>query len=155
MKKWNFIAKNSPLEIISKLEKTIGLTNGFVLKITPVENDSIQFSMRKRIKYGEQILHRNIVIVLGRVYKTDEENKSNVTNTFSQHFLMTFTLAVTLGVGLIAAISGIIVSDSMYLPGGTIIAVLFLLLVIALKKFEKDIQEYKTLISQILEIEIG
>ena len=40
----------------------------------------------------------------------------------------------------------------MYIPGGILLAIGIVLSIAVQKKFEKDIQEYKTLISDILEL---
>jgi len=57
-----------------------------------------------------------------------------------------------LGLGfLIVIISGISRSAYMYIPAGILLTVGIVLSIAVQKKFEKDIQEYKTLISEILE----
>ena len=79
---------------------------------------------------------------------------SNIEISFTQYFLMEFLIFthMFLGLGfLIAIISGISSNAYMYIPGGILLAVGIVSWIAVQKKFEKDIQEYKTLISEILE----
>ncbi len=154
MKKWNFKVKSNVQEIIKKLDATLGSVDGFVFNINNDKNDSVIFNMRKRVHYLSQILHVNRITVNGKILKTDTKNETNVEISFTQHFLVTLIIFthMLLGLGLlIAIISGIISSASIYISGGLLLAVGIVLWIAVQKKFEKDIQKYKTLISEILE----
>ena len=152
MKKWNFKVKSNPQEVINKLNSTLGFNDGFVFNIDQGKNDSVIFNMRKRVHYPDQILHRNRIIVNGKVLKTDIENEATVEISFTQHLVMILTVYISFGLGLFAIISGIISSDYMYLPGGILLAIGVVLWITFQKKFEKDIQKYKIFISEILEL---
>ncbi len=154
MKKWNFKVKSNVQEIIKKLDATLGSVDGFVFNINNDKNDSVIFNMRKRVHYLSQILHVNRITVNGKILKTDTKNETNVEISFTQHFLVTLIIFthMLLGFGLlITIISGIISSASIYISGGLLLAVGIVLWIAVQKKFEKDIQKYKTLISEILE----
>jgi hypothetical protein len=152
MKKWNFKVKSNPQEIINKLDISLGSVAGFVFNTGHDKNDSVIFNMRKRVHYPDQILHRNRIIVNGKILKTDAENETDVEIYFKQHYLMTLIIYINIffGLGLIATIPGISSNASMYIPGGILVAVGIVLWIALQKKFEKDIQKYKTLISEIL-----
>lgn len=152
MKKWNFKVKSNPQEVINKLNSTLGSNDGFVFNIDQGKNDSAIFNMRKRVHYPDQILHRNRIIVNGKVLITDIENETIVEISFTQHLVMILTVYISFGLGLFAIISGIISSVSMYIPGGILLAVGIVLWITFQNKFEKDIQKYKIFISEILEL---
>lgn len=151
MEKWNFKVKSKPQEIINKLNSALESFDGFVFNIDHAKNDSVLFNLRKRVIYPDQILHRNRIIVNGKILKTDIENETDVEISFTQHFLMTWTIFIFFVLCLVAIISIIYSPASMYIPGGILLAVGILLWIALHKKFEKDIQNYKTLISEILE----
>jgi hypothetical protein len=154
MKRWNFKVKSNVQEIIKKLDSTFGSDDGFVFNIDNGKNDSETFKVRKRGLYAFQIMFVNKIIVNGNILKTDTENETNIEISFTQYFLWKFIIFthMFLGLGfLIAIISGISSNAYMYIPGGILIAVGIVLSIAVKKKFEKDIQEYKTLISEILE----
>ncbi len=153
MKAWNFKLKSNPKEISEKLEAALGSVNGFVFNMHHDKNNSVTFKMRKRILYAWYMVFHNWTIVSGKLLKTDTENKTNVEISFTQHFLITLIIFthMFLGLGfLIAIISGISSSASMYIVAGILLAVGILLWIAIQQKFEKDIQNYKTLISEIL-----
>ena len=152
MKVWNFKVKSNPQEIIKKLDSTLGSVDGFVFNINHDKNDSVIFNVRKRILYPDQILHRNRIIVKGKMLKTDTKNKTDVEISFTQPFVITLILFILLGLGLFAIILGISSSASTYIPGGILLALGIVFWIAVQKKFVMDIQKYKTLISEILEL---
>ena len=154
MKKWNFKVKSNIQEIIKKLDSTLGSADGFVFNIDNGKNDSVTFKVRKRGLYAFYLVFINKIIVNGKILKTDTENETNIVLSFTQYFLWKLIIFthMFLGLGfLIAIFSGISSSASLYILGGILLAVGIVLWIAVQKKFEKDIQEYKTLISEILE----
>ena len=154
MEKWNFKIKSNVQEIIKKLDSSLNV-EGFVFNIDNDKNDSVTFKVRKRGLYAFTMMFTNKIIVNGNILKTDIENETNLEISFTQYFLMKLIIFFYLVLGLvylIAITSGISSSASMYILGGILLAVGIVLSIAVQKKFEKDIQEYKTLISEILEI---
>ncbi len=154
MKKWNLKVKSNVQEIIKKLESTLGSFDGFVFNIDNDKNDSVTFKVRKRGLYAFYLMFINKIIVNGKIFKTDAENETNIEISFTQYFLWKLIIFthMFLGLGfLIAIISKISSSAFMYILGGILLAVGIVLWITVQKKFKKDVQEYKTLISGILE----
>jgi hypothetical protein len=154
MKAWNFKTESNPTDISKKLESKLGLDNGFVFSVDNDKKKSITFKIRKRILYGWYWAYQNWTIINGKLLKIDTENKTNVEISFNQHFLIRLIMFthIFLGLGLlIAIISGISNSNSLYIFGGIILVLGVFLWVALQRKFEKDTQKYKTLISEILE----
>ncbi len=152
MKNWSFSKNGEPKEIVSKLKTSTEAGTGFMFSTTQ-EADTVLFKLRNRIRFGEEILHRNKVVVKGKVSKKAESNDSKVEITFHQHFLMSLTIIVFFSLSilliLIGSVSGI---------GGWIISGVFFVIGVLLwigigQKFGKDTKQYKSLISDILEIE--
>ena len=154
MKKWNFKVKSNVQEIIKKLDSTLGSVNGFVFNIDNGKNDSVTFKVRKRGLYAFYLMFINKVIVNGKILKKDTENETNIEISFTQYFLWKLIIFTHMFLGfgfLIAIISKIDSSAFMYITGGILLAVGIVLWITVQKKFKKDVQEYKTLISGILE----
>lgn len=154
MKKWNLKVQNNVQEVIKKLDSTLGSVNGFDLNIGNVKNDSISFKLNKRGLYAFNLMFINKVIVNGKILKTDTKNETNIEISFTQYFLWKLIIFthIFLGLGLlIAIISKIHSSDLMYIIGGILLAVGIVLLITVHNKFKKDVQEYKRLISGVLE----
>jgi hypothetical protein len=154
MKAWNFKTESNPTDISKKLESKLGLDNGFVFSVDNDKKNSITFKIRKRILYGWYWAYQNWTIINGKLLKIDTEDKTNVEISFNQHFLIRLIMFthIFLGLGLlIAIISGISNSNSLYIFGGIILVLGVFLWVALQRKFEKDTQKYKTLISEILE----
>ena len=154
MKKWNFKVKSNSQDIIKKLNSSFGSDNGFVFNIDSSKNDLITFKVRKRGLYAFQIMFVNKIIVNGKILKAVTENETNIEISFTQYFLwklIIFTHTL-LGLGfLIAILLGVSNSAYLLIPAVIFLAVGIVLAIAIQKKFEKDIQEYKTLISKILE----
>jgi len=154
MKKWNFKVKSNIQEITKKLDTTLGSADGFVFNMDNSKNDSVTFKVRKRSLYAYYLVFINKIIVNGKILKTDTENETNIEISFTQYFLWKLVIFshMFLGLGfLIAIFSGISSSTSLYIFGGILLAVGIVLWIAVQQKFENDIQEYKTLISGILE----
>lgn len=154
MEKWNFKVKSNSQEIIKKLDASFGSVDGFILNIDKGLNDSVTFKVRKQGLYAFYLMFVNKIIVNGKILKTSTENEAKIEVSFTQYFLWKFVIFthMIMGLGfLIILISGISSSAYMLIPAGIFLAVGIVLSIAVKKKFERDIQEYKTLISEILE----
>jgi Flp pilus assembly protein TadB len=101
------------------------------------------------------LFYLNSIVVNGKLSKTDIEKETDVEISFNQHFLWKLVIFTHMSVGLvflIAVISGKISGASMYIIATTILAVGVILWIRVQKKYERNIQEYKTMISEILAI---
>jgi Flp pilus assembly protein TadB len=155
MKKWNFKVESSPKEISKNIESALESVNGLVFNMNHDKNNSITFKMRKRILYAWYLFYLNSIVVNGKLSKTDIEKETDVEISFNQHFLWKLVIFTHMSVGLgflIAVISGKISGASMYIIATTILAVGVILWIRVQKKYERNIQEYKTMISEILAI---
>ncbi len=155
MKAWRFKLKSSPKEISEKLESELKSIGGFVFNMNLEKNKSVTFKVRKRILYAWYMAFQNWTVVKGELLKSDTENKTNVEITFNQHFLIRliiFTHIILLLGFLIAIISGIHFNATMYILGGTLLALGIFLWITIQRKFDKDIQKYKSLITDIFEL---
>ena len=155
MKAWSFKVKSNPQELINKLDAAFGSGEGFVFKIDKDKNDSLLFNMRKRVHYTSQILHVNRISVNGKILKTETGNETDVEIYFTQHLVMILIIIYGFILGLIAIVSGIWSGASFYIYGGVLLAIVGIGIVLWIaiqKKFENNIQEYKKLISDILEL---
>ncbi len=152
MKKWNFKLNSDPQEIIKKLDSAFASVDGMVFNTHHDKNNSVIFKVRKRVQDAYAALHDNLTILNGKMLKTDVENETNVEISFTQHFLRILYVSIYLVPGLIAIILGIGRSVSIFIIAGILLAVGIALWMQARNRFEKDIQKYKTLISEILEL---
>lgn len=148
MKAWNFKLKSKPQEIGQKLDAALGPANGFVFKMHHGTNDSITFKVRKR--YLTPI--HNSIFVNGKVLRTGHKNESTVKITFAQHLFILLQLYGFIAFGLVGIIAGIITGTYMSVFGGLLFAFGILMLIDARKKFGRNVQQYQTLISEILEL---
>ena len=148
MKAWNFKVKSNPQEIIEKLDDALGSVKGFVLKMDNDRNDLLTFKLRKR---ALTYIRYNQIIVNGKILKTETENETDLEISFSQHFITILYVSFFWSLGLIAIILGISSSATMYIFGGIFLAIGIALWKEEQKSFKKNIQKYKTLISEILE----
>lgn len=154
MKKWNLKVKCNPQDIRNNLESAFKSVDGLAFNINPGKKDSIRFEMRKRILYAWYLPYVNSIIVNGKLSKTDN-NGTDVEILFHQHFLwkLLIFIHIVLGMGfLIAMILEKSSSAYTYLFGAIILALGIYLWVKVQKKYERNIQEYKTLISETLKI---
>lgn len=153
MKTWNFKTKNNPSDISKKLESKFGLDNGFVFSLDSNKTESTIFKIRKRILYGWYWVYQNWTIINGKLLKTDQEDMTNVEISFGQHYLIRLMLMahILIGLGILVAIPfGASNSTAMFIFGGVILVFGVSLWVALQQKFKKDIQKYKTLISEIV-----
>lgn len=152
MKNWTYKVESSSQDVIKKLESALVTNGGFDF---PVDSDSTSFEIRKPVRYPDQILHRNRLIIQGKISNSDTENKkeTDVELSFAQDFYMKMTVfsMFVLGGILIVLISTAMNGATMYLLCGIVIVVGIVLWMALQKKLERDTQQYKTLISDILE----
>jgi len=156
MKAWRFKLKRSPIEISEKLESKLKSIGGFVFNMNHENNKSVTFKMRKRFLYVWYMAFQNWTVVKGELLINDTENETNVKITFNQHFfirLIIFTHILIVFGFLIAIISGINVNTSMYILAATLLILGIVLWLSIQRKFEKDIQKYKSLLTEIFEIQ--
>ncbi len=152
MKKWSLYIQRNPQETSNKLESA--LIGRFVFRVNQDRDNSVTFKLHKRILYIWYMYFHNWTIATGKLLKAGTANKTNVEISFTQHWFIKLIVysQMLLGLGfIIAIILGFSDSTSLIVPGG-ILLLLGVVLWIAIKmKFKKDIQEYKSLISEILE----
>jgi hypothetical protein len=153
MKAWNFKVKSNPQEILKKLDDTLGSVNGFVFKMDHDKNDSVTFKVRKRSLNYLAYIRENQIVVNGKILKTDTENETDLEISFTQHFLTILYVSFFGSLGLLAIILGISSGATMYIYGGILLAIGIALWIDVQKNSKRDIQKYKTLISEILECE--
>jgi hypothetical protein len=153
MKTWNFKVKSNPQEIIKKLETSLGSLNGFVFNVENKNIDLVKIKVRKRVLYGFQTVLRNHIIVNGKITKLNTENEANVEISFNQHFLNISEVSILLVLSLLAIIFGVKGGNAtIYILGGIFLAVGITMLIWVKKEFARNVQEYKTLFSEILEL---
>ena len=149
MKNWKLKVKNSPQEISESLKSIDGL----VFNSHPDTQNSIKFEMRKRILYAWYLIYDNSIVVNGKLSKTDNENTTDIDILFNQHALwkLVIFLHFFLGMGFLIALI-VRKGDNVftYLLGLIILALGIVLWVKVQKKYKRNIQEYKTLISKTL-----
>ena len=154
MKEWNFKVKRSPTEISKNLESSLEPLNGFVFDMKQGASNLISFKIRKRLLYAWYIIYHNNVIVNGRLSKAETKDETNVHISFSQHFLWKFVMLAHLFLGLgfvIAIVSGN--SDTpMYLLAAMTLVIGIFLWFRTQKKYERNVKEYKALISTTLNL---
>ncbi|MDO3695923.1 DUF423 domain-containing protein [Wenyingzhuangia sp. chi5] len=154
MKKWNFKAKNSPQKISEKIQITLESIKGLEFNVGHQKSNSINFKIRKRILYPFYLYFLNSIVVNGKLSKSNIENETDVEISFHQHFLWNFVIYsnILVGLGIITyLITGKDTNPLTYLIGIIIMSIGFILWIAIQKKYVKNIQEYKTLISDILE----
>tara|TARA_R100000935_G_C2824439_1_gene161520 strand:+ start:192 stop:656 length:465 start_codon:yes stop_codon:yes gene_type:complete len=152
MKKWNFKVKSDPKEIGKKLESSLGEANRFVLSLDKEKINSINFKIRKRMLLAFEINTQNNIIVNGTISKASHNN-TNVEVSFSQHPLAKLLMYghIVLGLGFLAGIILKLGNNSVMLLVGLLLIAIGILLAIHLKKsFDKNVQEYKKLIAEIV-----
>lgn len=155
MKGWNFQVKSSPKEISKKLESALGDARRFAFNMNHDKINDITFKIRKRALLAFEINTQNSIIVNGSISKKGIRNKTEVEISFSQHPLAKLLMYghIILGLGLLAGIILELNGNSYsYIIAGILLAIGVLLWVHFQKNFDKNVQEYKKLISEILEI---
>lgn len=156
MKAWNFQVKSSPKEISKKIESSLGGAKKFVLNMDYDKNNLVKFKIRKRVLLAFEINSQNTIIVNGEIFKARTKNETDVEISFTQHTFSKLLIFVhiILGLGFLAALILEESSNSyMFIVGGIILAMGILLWLHLQKNFDKNVQEYKILISEILEVQ--
>lgn len=157
MKAWNFQVSSDPKEISRKLDSSLGSTNRFVFKANSGKKDLVKFRIRKRMLLAFEINTQNNLIVNGKIFKVNPENKSDVEISFALHPLSKLLLYghIILGLGFLAAVILKFSTNSyMFILGGILLAIGIIGWLHLQRVFDKQIQEYKTLISEILELRL-
>lgn len=153
MKEWSFQVKNSPIEIRQKLESSIGDANRFVLNFNDDKLNLVNFKIRKRLLLPFEINTQNNIIVNGKITKTNPGKGTGVEVSFSQHPLSKLLMYghIILGLGFLAAIILEFSNNSYtYLIAGILLTIGAFLGFQLKMNFDKNVQEYKKLISEIL-----
>lgn len=157
MKAWNFKVNSSPTEIGNKLESSLGSVSGLVFNINNQQKDAVSFKVRKKILYAWYMLFQNYIIVNGIVTKSANKEAASVQVAFKLHFLMTLIILIYVlfffGF-LIMIVSGVTSGLTMYITVGVLLAAGILLWIEFQKRTKKKIQEFKTLIAEILQFNI-
>ena len=154
MKVWNLKVKSDSQEIIKKLNSAFKSVGGFAFDVENDINNSVTFKVRKRILFGFQPYIRNHIIVKGKIKHTDSENETDVEISFNQHFMDSLENYIFLILGLLAIIFGVISNNAEgYVFGSIFLIVEIPSLTFLQRQFARNIQKYKTLISEILEVE--
>ncbi|MFK7812555.1 MAG: DUF423 domain-containing protein [Maribacter sp.] len=152
MKRWNFKTQSNPQTILKKMESALGPTNGFVFDIDSNKEDSVVFKLRKRVLHTSQVILNNSIIVNGNMSKTDVDNETTVEINFNQHLLLVLHISIWLGAGIFLIIAGIISNSGlMYVLGGASLVIALAIWIDTRKKFQNNIETYKTLITGILD----
>ncbi|WP_029038196.1 hypothetical protein [Salinimicrobium xinjiangense] len=154
MRIWNFQVSSDPVEVSRRLESAFGGTKRFVFRVNSEKKKPVKFKIRKRMLLGFEINTQNNLIVTGKLFKVDSEDKTDVKIAFMLHPLSKVLLFghLILGLGLLA---GMVLEYSsnayMWIIGGILLATGLLIGLHLKKEVEKQVQEYKILISGILE----
>ena len=149
MSNWKYKVQSSPRDILLKLESAFVPDSGFKLN---VDSSSSSFKIRKPVRYPDQILHRNRMVVNGLISKTNADNETHVDISFKQDFYMNMTVfsMISFAAILIFLIARLSTGVSMFLFGGVVLAVAFVLWMALQKKLKSDTEKYKVLISEVL-----
>lgn len=153
MKKWNFQVQSNPKEISEKLESSIGGAKRFVFDMNYDKDNLVKFKIRKRLLLAFEMMAQNNIIVNGKIFKAGPKNKTDVEISFTHHPFSKLLIFVhiLLGLGFIAAIILKASSNVYMLVFGGILLVIGFLLALHLKRdFNKNVREYKLLISKVL-----
>ena len=154
MKDWSFQVKNSPVEISKQLKSSLENAKRFAFDMKNNKHNLINFKLRKRLLLPFEINTQNNIIVNGKISKTSSGNETDVEVSFSQHPLSKLLMYghIILGLGFLAAII-LEYSNNFYtyLIAGILLLIGVLLGFHLKRNFDKNVQEYKKLISEILE----
>ncbi|MGI0105141.1 DUF423 domain-containing protein [Salinimicrobium sp. WS361] len=154
MKDWNFQVNTSPEEISKKLESSLGDRNRFVFKTSREKIDSVKFKIRKRLLLAFEVNVQNNIIVNGTILRREPNTATNVEISFTHHPLAKLLMYghVILGLGLLAGIIFELNSSSYVYLVVAILLITGILTGMHLKSnFNKNVEDYKKLIGEILE----
>ena len=147
MKNWNFKLKNRPKEIIKKLESELNSIGGFSFN----NKNATTFNFRKRILYPWYYVFQNWTVVNGELTENNVEHNTEVKISFNQHFLIMLIIFTHLILGL-GLILGLFLSTKneplTYILGGLVMAFGIIIWISANRKFKKDTEKYKVLITK-------
>lgn len=155
MATWNFKVNNSPKAVGETLAAALGSVNGleFHLHTMSASPKSISFRMRKKILYAWYLVFMNSVVVNGQLTKRENTHETDVKISFNQHFLWKLVIFTYAVMGL----SFLVMLLQNVIDRGPAFIIIFVVVSIGLKlykrvqkKYQKNIQEYKTLISGVL-----
>ncbi|MGJ8660297.1 MAG: DUF423 domain-containing protein [Cellulophaga fucicola] len=155
MKNWNFKMKTSPKEAAQKLEAELGSIKNFDFQVNRTSNNSFTFKMRKRILFAWGIIFHNHISVKGDLSPNIEEKQTDVNISFDRHLLTKAVILTYLFIGIcwtVLLLSGANNSFYMYLVGGIALVVGIILWLYEKRVFDKKVEEYRTMISSILNI---
>ncbi|WP_411896084.1 DUF423 domain-containing protein [Winogradskyella sp. A2] len=147
MESWNFKIEKRPNEITERLESELNSIGGFVFD----RKNPTTFSFRKRVLYPWYMAFQNWTVVNGKLSNDNTNNTTNVKISFNQHFLIQLIVYthIILGLGLIL---GLFISTknepSTYIVGGLIIGFGVVIWIAIKRKFKKDTEKYKGLITE-------
>ena len=149
MKSWQYTVQIGPKDVINKLESALSDSKGFIFNMN---NKASSFSLKKPVKYPDQILHRNRIIVNGKVSDSPDKNGAKLELTFSQGFYLKMTILsmIVFGMVLFMLLSQVTSGVFMYLSTIALVAVAVILWFTFRSKIERDTRKYKTLIKDIL-----
>ncbi|MFD0976188.1 DUF423 domain-containing protein [Salinimicrobium gaetbulicola] len=154
MKNWNFKVTSGPKEMGEKLESSLGGVDRFVLNMNSDKRNTVRFKIRKRLSLPFEINTQNNLIVKGKILKGDAENETDVEVSFSHHPLAKLLIFghIILGLSLFTGLFLKFASNTyMFIVGGLLLVIGSLLWIHMRRDFDKHVQEYKNLISGILE----
>ncbi|PIB26438.1 hypothetical protein [Maribacter sp. 4G9] len=146
MESWNFKIEKRPNEITERLESELNSIGGFVFD----KKNPTTFSFRKRVLYAWYMAFQNWTIVNGKLSSNSTDNTTNVKISFNQHFLIRLIIYthIILGLGLILGLFITTKNEpSTYIVGGLIIALGIVIWITTKRKFKKDAEKYKGLIT--------
>lgn len=151
---WSFKVGSNPREVSKKLQSSFGTVDSLVFNMDSNKNDSMTFKLRKRILYAWYMKYQNWTVANGKLLKRDADN-TNVEISFNQHFLIQAIIFLHLFLGfglLIGIVSGINTNPYMYIPMFILLFIGAVLWFSMQRKFKKDVQNFKSLISDVLEL---
>lgn len=154
MKKWIFKVNSNVQDVSKKLRDSFGSAKGFVFNLDKDDDDSFLFKIHKQGLYAFHLMFINKIIANGTILKTDTNNESIIEISFKQYFLWKLIIFthIILGFGFLAMLF-LKINGNAFIAvfGFLLLAVGIILWITAQRKFKKDVQEYKSLISGILE----
>lgn len=155
MKKWNFQINSNLKEVTKKLESSLERADRFVLDINSNKKDIVKFKLRKRVSVAFDNNSQNKIIVNGTILSADTENETDIKISFTQHPLLKILWygVIILGLGFFAALFFKLDNNSyLTIAGIVLLAIAVFFKLHHQKEFDKNVQEYKTMIARILEI---
>lgn len=123
--------------------------DGFVFD----KKNPITFSIRKRVLYPWYMAFQNWTIANGKLSNNNTETATNVKICFNQHFFIQLIISTHI-ILVLSPIFGLFSATnnkpSTYILGGLIMALGIIIWIAANRKFKKDAEKYKALITESL-----